>query len=598
MGHGAFGTVYKLEKDNKYYAYKKILITNLSKEEIDNYLKEAKILSQFNNEYIIKYYYSFIEKDYFNILMEYGGDQNLKQFIQNRKQEGKSIEENIIKNIINQICLGLKEIHKKKLIHRDLTPENIFINKNYKIKIGDFGVSKKLSTNNKYAKTLTGKMHYNPPEVEKREKYDYRADIYTLGCVIYELFTLNEYYLDKLDEKECKIDVEYNKKWQELINLLLKKDYHDRPTIDEVYNKYIIQNEITLTLEINKENINKEIYFLNKESKEMNEENTELYINSHNNKFKKFFIPEKEGIYTIKLVLNFLIKDCNHMFSDCINITNIDLSSFSTENVINMNSMFDNCKGLKKINLSYINTENVTNMIWMFYGCLNLESLDISSFNTEKITNINHMFYNCNKLQRINFSSFNTKNIIDMSWLFGNCYNLEKIDLSSFNTENVSNMDGMFDNCKSLKSIDLSSFNTKNVSNMSYMFGSCHNLENINLSSFNTENVTDMTYMFDNCKSLKSLDLSSFNTKNFEIMDSEASDFAESESIILSSITNNSYETLMTNTFDNCDELINIKVTKNFFNKLIKDNPKYKDKQFIKDINIVDDLKDFEVIEK
>jgi serine/threonine protein kinase len=45
--------------------------------------------------------------------MEYGGEQNLKQFIRNR--EGKLIEENIIKNIINQICLGLKEIHKKKI---------------------------------------------------------------------------------------------------------------------------------------------------------------------------------------------------------------------------------------------------------------------------------------------------------------------------------------------------------------------------------------------------------------------------------------------------------------------------------------------------
>jgi serine/threonine protein kinase len=166
--------------------------------------------------------------------MEFGGEKNLKQFI--RELEGKLIEEKIIKNIIKQLCLGLKEIHKNKLIHRDLTPDNIFIDDNYRIKIGDFGVSRKLSANTKYAKTHTGKTHYNPPEVEKGEKYDYRADIYSLGCVIYELFTLNEYYVDKNNpNKNAIIDINiYNKKWQELLDLLLKYDYHERPFIENL----------------------------------------------------------------------------------------------------------------------------------------------------------------------------------------------------------------------------------------------------------------------------------------------------------------------------------------------------------------------------
>ena len=60
--------------------------------------------------------------------MEYGGDSNLKQFIKKYKDKEQLIEENIIENIIKQIILGLKAIHNEKLIHRDLTPENIFIN--------------------------------------------------------------------------------------------------------------------------------------------------------------------------------------------------------------------------------------------------------------------------------------------------------------------------------------------------------------------------------------------------------------------------------------------------------------------------------------
>ena len=222
---GGFGRVYKLKKGDKFYAYKKILIIDSTKEQINQYTEEAKILSGFNSEYIVKYYFSSLEKDYFNILMEYGGDNNLKQFIHQYKMKNQLIQEKIIRDIIIQICSGLKDIHNSNLIHRGLTPENIFIDQNNKIKIGDFGVSKQLSTNTKYAKTDTGKLYYKAPEVIKGEKYDNRADIYSLGCIIYELFTLNEYFVDVYyDEKEGKINTDlYDPKRQKLIESLLKK---------------------------------------------------------------------------------------------------------------------------------------------------------------------------------------------------------------------------------------------------------------------------------------------------------------------------------------------------------------------------------------
>ena len=462
IGRGGFGIVHKLERDNKYYAFKKILITYLSKEEVNKYLEEAKILSQFNNKYIVKYYYSFIEKDYFNILMEYAGNSNLKQFIINHKNKDQLIEQNVIIDIITQICLGLKEIHKNKLIHRDLTPENIFINENNKIKIGDFGVSKRLDTNNQYAFTNTGKHHYNAPEIEKGEKYDYRADIYSLGCIIYELFTLNEYYLDKLDEKECKIDTEiFESKWQELIDLLLKKDYNKRPSIDEVYNNYLIKNEIMLTLEINEDDIGEKIYFLDnyhnhEHLKEMNQSNTKINIEGIN--YEKFFVPKRKGIYNIKIVLNLLMTDCSYMFYRC-------------------------CK-IKSINLSKFNTKNVTNMSSMFCECDNLEIINLSSFNTEKVINMRNMFYNCNKLRNIDLSNFNTKNVTNISHMFYGCYNLQTLDLTSFNTENVTNMSYMFYKCINLKSINLSKLSFNNVINMNKMFSNCINLENIDLTHF------------------------------------------------------------------------------------------------------------------
>ena len=238
-----FGIVYKLQKDDKYYALKQILISNLTKEEINHMKKEVDILTSLENEYIVKYYCSFLEKDYFNLLMGYAGNTNLKQFINGYKNKGSFIEEEKIKNIIFQICLALKEIHKSNLTHRDLTPENIFIDENNKIKIGYFDVPKSLNQNNNYAKTITGKYQYFAPEILKGKKYNNKVDIYSFGCIIYELFTLNKYYQDKIiDNKEGKINTYiYNPKWQALIELLLKNNYHERPTAEEIY-KFIISD--------------------------------------------------------------------------------------------------------------------------------------------------------------------------------------------------------------------------------------------------------------------------------------------------------------------------------------------------------------------
>ena len=120
LGEGGFGDVYLIEKKCALKKFNKILI----EEEKENIKNMINIINKINNEYIIKYYDIYEENNTFNVLMEYGGEINLKRYIENKKE---LIKENIIKDIILQICIGLKEIHKNNIIHRDLTPDNIFI---------------------------------------------------------------------------------------------------------------------------------------------------------------------------------------------------------------------------------------------------------------------------------------------------------------------------------------------------------------------------------------------------------------------------------------------------------------------------------------
>ena len=77
--------------------------------------------------------------------MEYCKGENLRTYIDKHINDNTFIQENIISNIIRQICRGIKEMYNMKIVHRDLKPENIFIDDNTNIKIGDFGISKQLN---------------------------------------------------------------------------------------------------------------------------------------------------------------------------------------------------------------------------------------------------------------------------------------------------------------------------------------------------------------------------------------------------------------------------------------------------------------------
>ena len=115
LGKGGFGRVIhvKSKSDNKSYAIKEIIIKPEMQDKLENVKKEADILSKFDCDNIVKYYDSYLDKDKFYILMEYCAGKNLKNFIKEHNENNELIEENIIYNIIKQICLGIKNIFIK-----------------------------------------------------------------------------------------------------------------------------------------------------------------------------------------------------------------------------------------------------------------------------------------------------------------------------------------------------------------------------------------------------------------------------------------------------------------------------------------------------
>lgn len=130
-----------------------------------------------------------------SIIMEFADDGDLYQKIVHHKKEKMLFEENEIWNVLIQILIGLKNLHKHNILHRDLKVNisstqsaNIFLNSNGEAKLGDLNVSKIAKNGLLY--TQTGTPYYASPEVWKDEPYDAKSDIWSLGCVIYEMASL------------------------------------------------------------------------------------------------------------------------------------------------------------------------------------------------------------------------------------------------------------------------------------------------------------------------------------------------------------------------------------------------------------------------
>ena len=147
LGKGTYGVVYKVKKrdDNKIYVLKQISLIGLTSSQKDEVKLEAQVLSKIKSKYVVKYYDSFEEDGKLNIIMEYCDNGDLNDFIERQKLTKHLLSENLVWKIFIKITLGLADIHKLKILHRDLKSLNIFLKKDEDIRVGDLGVAKILN---------------------------------------------------------------------------------------------------------------------------------------------------------------------------------------------------------------------------------------------------------------------------------------------------------------------------------------------------------------------------------------------------------------------------------------------------------------------
>lgn len=124
------------------------------------------------------------------IVMEFADGGDLTGAVEQRRAQGTRYSEPEALGIFSQCCLALQHVHAKKFLHRDLKCQNIFMTKSGSVKLGDFGIAKVLDSTAAEAQTLIGTPIYLAPEVVNNKPYNAKADIWSLGVVLYELLAL------------------------------------------------------------------------------------------------------------------------------------------------------------------------------------------------------------------------------------------------------------------------------------------------------------------------------------------------------------------------------------------------------------------------
>lgn len=247
IGKGKFAVVYRAKNKltNDIVALKRINVDLIDNKTRDKCLKEVKLLQSLDHPNVIRYLDSFITENDLVIIVEWAAAGDLKRQLRKQAEKNIGFDERLIWKYFSQICDAIQHMHERRILHRDLKPANIFLTLDGTIKVGDLGLSRELSEHTIQAHSKVGTPLYMSPEVLRGDGYDFKSDIWSLGCLLYELAMLKSPFkseglkLYALFQKISQGDYQavpdsYSQNLRDLTHSLLQTKPEDRPDINEI----------------------------------------------------------------------------------------------------------------------------------------------------------------------------------------------------------------------------------------------------------------------------------------------------------------------------------------------------------------------------
>eukprot|EP00039_Didymoeca_costata_P002695 m.61962 g.61962 ORF g.61962 m.61962 type:complete len:1230 (-) comp11469_c0_seq2:108-3797(-) len=253
VGEGSYGkaVLVKNKASSQKYVVKEVNVLKMHKQEREEARKEVQVLARMKHPNIVAYIESFEERGLLYIVMEYCDGGDLYQKINNQKSV--HFPEDQIMDWFVQLTLAIKHVHDRKILHRDLKTQNIFLTRRNMIKLGDFGIAKVLRRTGELAKTAIGTPYYLSPEICEQKPYNNKSDIWSLGCILYEMATLKHAFeagnmkglvLKILRGTYPSIPSFYGRHLKTLIDKCLNKNPRDRPSANGILKMSFVRNRI------------------------------------------------------------------------------------------------------------------------------------------------------------------------------------------------------------------------------------------------------------------------------------------------------------------------------------------------------------------
>eukprot|EP00347_Sterkiella_histriomuscorum_P020114 403339050 len=251
IGEGKFSVVFKAQKvsDGSPVALKILKIFDMNdQKQREKCMKEVKLLEKLQHDFIIRYIESFIEQNEMFIVVEWAEKGDLKYLVRQAAARQQFLEERRVWNYLWQIASALRHMFQVRIMHRDLKPANIFIDANDNLKLGDLGLGRDFTSQTMEAYSRVGTPLYMSPEVLQGSGYDFKSDVWSLGCITYELCALKSPFKDETKKMSLydlftKINQgvyaplsasRYSSELRYMIDCMLRVDPQERVDINDV----------------------------------------------------------------------------------------------------------------------------------------------------------------------------------------------------------------------------------------------------------------------------------------------------------------------------------------------------------------------------
>ncbi|KAM6433188.1 serine/threonine-protein kinase Nek2 [Rhynochetos jubatus] len=262
IGAGSYGKCRKVRRkaDGKILVWKELDYGSMTEAEKQMLVSEVNLLRELRHPNIVRYYDRIIDRSSTTlyIVMEYCDGGDLASLIARCTKERHYLEESFVLRVLAQLTLALKECHRRSdggvTVHRDLKPANVFLDGKQNVKLGDFGLARILHHDTSFAKTFVGTPYYMSPEQMNRMSYNEKSDIWSLGCLLYELCALSPPFraynqkelAEKIREgKFRRIPYRYSEQLNELLKKMLNVKDYCRPSVEDILQHPLIADLVT-----------------------------------------------------------------------------------------------------------------------------------------------------------------------------------------------------------------------------------------------------------------------------------------------------------------------------------------------------------------